>query len=951
MLDDFIDKLKKLFSSRLIPLATIFIIMFGILVNRLFQMQIVGNTSNSAEEEYFNVEERPIKSTRGEIKDRSGKVLAYNVSSYSVVMCDSASLTTNEEKNAMIDKLVKLLESYGYPLELNFGMELDQRGELVFNVEGNALKRFLKEAYCKSNVNQLSTEQLNSTPQQVFDFLRYGDKENGKMFQISDDYTLEEALKIMIVRFTLFNTTPKYTQFTLASNVNTRTVAAVKENLAELPGVEVKLETSRVYNDSKYFAHIIGYTGLINSKELETLNEGNPEGKESYKSTDVVGKIGIEKEMEKYLAGVKGVESVTVNENNKEVAVNVTTKPKVGNDVYLTIDRDLQVAAYHILEKNIAEVLLSKIVPSLDYGTKGEKASGIKVPIYEVYNALINNNVLDLKQFREPGATALEQSVYQRFVDKRTSIFSKLENLLDIDNKVTNTAAGEEMQEYLEYVYSNLINSKIILNSLVDKNDETYLAYKDNKISLSEYLQYAITQNWIDLEQLGIGTMYYDTEEIYHILVENIMSSLVDNDSFEKKVYRTLIFSRNLSGREICLLLFEQGVLEYNENDITNLSNGRISAYDFMIKKLTNLEITPGQLALEPCSGSIVITDVKTGDVLALVTYPSYDNNYLANKIDWDYYQKLLNDNATPLLNRPTSQKTTTGSTFKPLSALIGLGENVIDVGTKIRDQITFTQVVPSPSCWKSGGHGLLDVSGAIQHSCNYFFYDIGYRLMRGSDGKFSDKNGIDVIQRYATMFGLNDVSGVEIEEAKPEISSKDSVRTSIGYYHNFAPIQISRYITTVANRGTCFNYTLVDKVNDVDGNLVYNNEATILNEITQFSDADWNAVQRGMYLVVNSSANSLDRLYGTLGVTVAGKTGTAQVSTNHPNHALFVAYAPYEDPEISMTCVIPNGYSSANAAKMGREVLGYYFNGENAEALLSGNVTAGTATNITVSD
>ncbi len=943
MLDDFIDRLKKLFSSRLIPLGTIFIIMFGILVNRLFQMQIVSNSINSTQEEYYNVEERPIKSTRGLIRDRNGKVLAYNVSSHSVVMCDSASLTTNEEKNAMIHKLIKLLESYGYPLELNFGIELDQHGQLVFNVEGTALKRFLKEAYCKSNVNQLSTEQLNSTPQQVFDFLRYGNKEVGVMFQISDDYTLEEALKIMIVRFTLFNTVPRYTQFTLASNIDTRTVAAVKENLAELPGVEVKLETSRVYNDSVYFAHIIGYTGLINSKELETLNE-------TYSSTDVVGKIGIEKEMEQYLAGVKGVESVTVNENNREVAVNITKEPKVGNDVYLTIDRDLQVATYHILEKNIAEVLISKIVPSLDYGTKGEKASGIKIPIYEVYNALINNNIIDLSQFRAPDATDLERSVYQRFLEKRAAIFSRLKTLLDVNNKVTNVAAGEEMQEYLEYVYANLVNDKTILSSLVDKNDATYLAYKNSKISLSEYLQYAITQNWIDLEQLGITT-YLDTEEIYHILVEKVMASLVDNDSFEKKVYRTLIFSRNLSGREICLLLFEQDVLEYNENDISNLSSGRISAYDFMIKKLTNLEITPGQLALEPCSGSVVITDVKTGDVLALVTYPSYDNNYLANKIDWNYYQKLLNDSATPLLNRPTSQKTTTGSTFKPLSALIGLGENKIDVGTKIRDYVTFKEIVPSPSCWKAGGHGRLDVTGAIQHSCNYFFYDIGYRLMKGADGTFRDANGIATIQKYASMFGLDEVSGVEIEEAKPQISNKDAVRTSIGYFHNFAPVQISRYVTTIANRGTCFNYTLVDKVNDIDGNLVYNNEATIRNEITQFSDAEWNAVQRGMYLVVNSSANSLDRLYGTLGVTVAGKTGTAQVDKNHPNHALFVAYAPYENPEISMTCVIPNGYSSANAAKMGREVLGYYFNGEAAEDLLSGNATAGTATNITVSD
>lgn len=947
MLDDFIDKLKKLLSSRIIPLAMIFAIMFGILIYRIFNLQIVNSTVGIQEEEYLNIEPREIKSTRGEIKDRNGVVLAYNVSSYSVVMCDSALLSTNDEKNEMLLKLVNLLESYGYPLELNFGMEIDKKNHLVFNVEGNALTRFLQNAYC---VGKLTPEQMNATPQEVFDFMRFGDK-TAKMFQIADTYTQEEALKIMILRYTLFNMTPKFTQFTLASNVNPETVAAVKENLADFPGVEVKLETSRVYNDSKYFAHMIGYTGLINSSELEVLNDGTKKGQEPYSENDVVGKIGIEKGLETYLAGTKGIESVTVNDYDKEVGVSIAKEPVVGNDVYLTIDRDLQVACYHILEKNIAEILISKIVPSLDYGGKGVKAADITIPIYEVYNALIGNNVIDLAQFRENDASDLEKSIYQLFVAKRESIFSQLTTLMDANSKTTNLAAGEEMQEYLEYMYSNLISNNVVISSVIDKEDKTYQSFKEEKISLSQFLQYAITQNWVNLDLLGIGGDYYTPDEIYKILVDYAMNLLVDNATFEKKIYRTLIFTKKLTGKEICLLLFDQGVLEWNESEIEKLNSGRISSYDFLIDKLTNLKITPGQLALEPCSGSIVLTDVKTGDVLALVTYPSYDNNLLANKIDWDYYQKLLNDKSAPLINRPTMQKTTTGSTFKPLTALIGLGEGVLDVSTKIRDQVTFTQVVPSPSCWKSGGHGLLDISQAIQHSCNYFFYETGYRLMRGSSGKYSDSNGIEKIRKYATMFGLNDLSGVEIEESQPEISNKDAVRTAIGYYHNFAPIQISRYITTIANRGTCFNFTLVDKITDSSDQLLKDNEATILNEVDQFTDSEWNMVQRGMYNVVNTSANSLDRLYGDMGVLVAGKTGTAQVSKNIPHHALFVAYAPYEDPKVSMTCVIPNGYASANAAKMGREVLGFYFNGENKEALLSGKVTAGSVTNIKVSD
>ena len=172
-------------------------------------------------------------------------------------------------------------------------------------------------------------------------------------------------------------------------------------------------------------------------------------------------------------------------------------------------------------------------------------------------------------------------------------------------------------------------------------------------------------------------------------------------------------------------------------------------------------------------------------------------------------------------------------------------------------------------------------------------------------------------------MFGLSDYSGVEVYEDMPEISNRDVVRTAIGYYHNFAPVQIAKYITTVANSGICYDLTLLNRVMDKDGTLVYRNEQSVYNEITMFSSAQWQAVQLGMYNVVNTTTNSLNRLYGDLGVKVAGKTGTAQVSTTHPHNALFAAYAPYDDPEISVIIVIPNGYASANAAYIGREVMG----------------------------
>lgn len=961
MLDNLLEKIKKILNNRTIPTLIIFMFVLFLLVIKVFQLQIAESRGVKDDvDDTLAVQYRDIKSTRGNFYDRNGVQLSENIVSYSVVMSNTALVTSNQDKNAMIWKMICLLEQYGYKPELDFGIDLvcdnpetsNPEYHFEFNVSDNALLRFKKNAYCKTSISKLSEDQINATAQEVFDFLRYGDKENGAMFGISDDYTTEQAYRIMVVRYNLMILNPQYSQFTLASDVDALTVAAVKENMADIPGIEIKQTTSREYYDSVYFAHIIGYTGAITTAELDELNANTEEP--IYESNDIVGKTGLEKSMESYLAGSKGIETLTVSSANKIMASVISKQPVAGNDIYLSIDRDLQVAIYHILERNIAAILISKINGGMSYGTKGTKASGIEIPIYEVYNALIANNVIDITHFKRDDATELEKKTLQEFESKRRAVFSDLRKYLSIDNKVTNSKAGSEIEEYLDYVYSIMgVNGlQLFISSAVDKTDPVYIAYANGEIALSEYLQYAISNTWVDLAKLGVGESYYSTDEIYQMLVDYILNYFENDKEFEKKIYRTLIFTKKLTGTEICLLLFEQNVIEYTESEYNRVKRGSVSAYNFMIEKLTNLEITPAQLALEPCSGSVVITDVHTGEVLAMVSYPSYDNNKLANKIDFEYYSDLLNDKSLPLVNRPTQQQTTTGSTFKPLMSFVGFGEDVITTTTKITDRGVFEEVDPSPKCWKyPGTHGSINVSDAIRHSCNYFYYQIGYTLSLDSRGNYNDAQGISTIHKYTDLFGLGEKSGVEIAEAVPKISNQDAVRTSIGYYHNLAPVQIAKYITTVANSGTCYDLTLLDRIMDKNGNLVYENEPSVYNQIDRFTGAQWKAVQLGMYNVVNTTSNSLDKLYGDLGVKVAGKTGTAQVSTTHPNHALFASYAPYDKPEISLMIVIPNGYASANAAYVGREVMGLYFNGENKEALLNGDVKAGNATTIHISD
>ncbi|MDE7212671.1 MAG: hypothetical protein K2O03_14675, partial [Lachnospiraceae bacterium] len=231
MFDVFLEKLKKVLNNRTVPLLVIFLAAFFILIQRSFQMQIASQgAERRVNEETKNTQERDITSTRGNFYDRNGVQLSENVLSYSVVMSNTALVTANKDMNAMVLQLIRLLEDYGYPLELDFGIDLIEeetaagtKYSLAFNVEGNALLRFKKNAYCKPSVSRLSETQRESSAEDVFAFLCYGDKENGSMFGISDDYGMEDAYKIVVVRYNLMIINKQCSQFTLATDIDEKT--------------------------------------------------------------------------------------------------------------------------------------------------------------------------------------------------------------------------------------------------------------------------------------------------------------------------------------------------------------------------------------------------------------------------------------------------------------------------------------------------------------------------------------------------------------------------------------------------------------------------------------------------------------------------------------------------------------------------------------------------------
>lgn len=926
MLKDWFEQVKK---ARTFPIIIVYILLITILAHRLFVLQIVDGETISNESEKKKDKKRYIKGTRGNIYDCNGVLLAYNELSYSVTLEDTDDLKTNKEKNEMIAKLLQILRKNNCDVDIDFEIELNDDGEFQFNVKDKALLNFKRDVYCLKSTNDLTQKQKDATAKEVFEFLRTDTGSNSPKFEISDEYSDEEALAIMAIRYELFlNRFKKFLPITVASNIDEKTRVAIKENSSELTGVEVTTDTYRKYNDSKYFSHVIGYTGTVTDDEMSDLKEKGLQNK--YTSEDQVGKTGVEKEYETTLHGARGSEKLTVNQSGRVLSVSDVVAASSGNDLYLTIDSDLQKACYDMLEKELASILLSKIHRGKGSGTKNHRSDGITIPEYDVYYALINNNIIDITTLNDKSASDVEKRVYSKYVSKRNSVLDKLKTILAADSASTAKNLSEEYQTYQIYLYNYLCKKGIILDSKVDNDTTKYKTYIDGKIndrfSLSEFTQDAIANGWVDLSCLNIGDKYYSTTELYNKLLKYVFKEIKKDKGFAKKIYYYMIDNGSVSGNELCVILYEQGVLSYDEKEVAKLLNGTTSAYTFIRTQIEKLTITPAMLALEPCSGSIVVTDPDTGNVKACVSYPGYDTNKFANKIDTDYYYQTYEDLSLPTLNRVITQRTAPGSTYKPLVSIAALTEGYITPGTKITDKVVFSEISEKPHCWSNYSHGTINVSKAIEYSCNYFFYTVGYEM---SDKSTHDSKGLKILEKYAKMFGFGATSGLSELEYKPKISDNSAVMSAIGQGKNdYTPSQIARYATTLVNQKKCYNLNLVGKIKSSDGKKEKTNKAKVHNKVS-IASTTWDAVYKGMYGVVNGSQSSISQYFKSLkedGIQVAGKTGTAQENTSKPNHALFISFAPYNNPEICTTVVIPNGYTSANAAEVASNVYKYYF-------------------------
>ena len=341
----------------------------------------------------------------------------------------------------------------------------------------------------------------------------------------------------------------------------------------------------------------------------------------------------------------------------------------------------------------------------------------------------------------------------------------------------------------------------------------------------------------------------------------------------------------------------------------------------------------------EERGGAAAVIRVGTGEVLALASYPSFDQaTYLQN------YESLVEDHRLPMFNRAINGTYAPGSTFKPCTAIAALESGIITPYTTILDRGIYTYYsYPQPMCWLydqyGGTHGYLNVTEAITESCNYFFYEVG-RL-----------TGIRTIDDYATQFGLGQYTGIEVGDSKGSLASPEyaeaneldwtdgqTITAAIGQSYNlFTPLQLANYVATLASGGRHYAAHLLKDVKSYDNSqLVYVYDEEPLNTV-EISEANLQAVLTGMHEL--TTRGSVSTQFSNCVVSAGAKTGTAQVGTAL-NNGVFVAFAPYEKPEIALAVVIEKGGSGAALADTAVEIINAYFSRDDAHVAVTGENT-----------
>lgn len=805
-MESYLHKFIKFITSRLFILAVGFLIMFSILGVHLFKLQIIEGEWHQSQVNTNILRNLPISAPRGTIYDRYGKPLAVNKIAMSIKLDPSIDV---EKQDEVLLNLIKLLERNNEKMI----DELPLSSEKPFEFQGseNEILRWKAEIF-RTSRDKLTKEQINMSGEDFFRELR-------TFFALDPTLTDQDARKIISLRYELYQKRyRKYEPIMVAAEIQDKTIAELEENYEEYPGFYVDIEAVRHYPEGDLVSHILGYTGKITEEQYEVLKD------EGYSLDDIVGRIGIEKEMELYLKGKKGTLSVEVDPLGQRKEVHNIIHSIPGGKVFLTLDLGLQKKVEQILVNKLRDIILSRIEKS---PSKSEPA----IYIQDLLIGLVHTNTISTEKILKASSGTKQKMIEEELRDKIKNI-------------------GDEEKSEIELAKKALVEM-----------------IKDKEIS---------------------------SKNLIHVMVE-------------------------------------QGIIKADEDFMKQLENGSISPIEILKERIQNGELSPHELGLDPSTGAAVVVDVHSGEVLSLVSYPSYDNNKFINGIDYEYYKKLQQDPTIPMFPRATQARMAPGSTFKMITGIAGLEEGAITRTEKIFDTGEYKEAgKPYPKCWIYGtyhiGHGLTDITRGLEVSCNYFFFETSYRMARANGQNGIEQNGLNVLSRYASKFGLDSKTGIEIDEYSPQLSDRDVVRSAIGQgTHNFAPIHMARYVATLANGGTLYDLHIVDSVKTFEGNTIMEKESIVRNK-TDFDPQNLQTIYNGMHEVAVGNEGTVRALFRDFPIQVAGKTGSAQEQLNRGEHAWFVGFAPYEDPQIAIVVAIPYGYSSNYPAEVFRDIVGEYF-------------------------
>lgn len=470
------------------------------------------------------------------------------------------------------------------------------------------------------------------------------------------------------------------------------------------------------------------------------------------------------------------------------------------------------------------------------------------------------------------------------------------------------------------YVLANDVNINLI--TLIKDGD-----YYGADIGLASTRQYYTTAAAHILGEVGnIGDQYEELKDQGYSINDTVGKTGVEAafEEYLRGVNGTRISNTNDEGK-VTSELYTKEPQPGDTVELTLDLEFQKQVEQLLAEKVAELNAEDG---LVDRGAAAVVLDIKTRDVLAIASCPTFD---------LESFHKLYNeyaaDPANPLWNRATSGLYAPGSTLKPLTAIAALEEGAVTTTEKIRD--TGKWVYPGDpnsfaNCWYRSGHGLLNVTGAITNSCNYFFAEMGYRL------------GMDTFREYLTAFGLGESTGIETGDytgTLPQNAQGENQApwAAFGQANQlYTPIQLANYIATLVSGGEHYQTHLLKRVISYDNSeIVYEAEPTLLNTIDIDVD-NLDAVLKGM-LGYTQSGGQLYSYFQNCIVTAGAKTGTAQLGGDSENNGVFVCFAPYDDPEIAVALVIEKGGAGAVLAETAVGILNAYFAEDEIAATIIG--------------